>query len=294
MSRASVGGQALIEGVMMKGDRATTMVLRRQDGGLDEIILDEPDPAKGIWKYPVLRGIFALYSSMKVGVRALDISAQAFGEEESKFDIWLKKVFGDKAEAVSFGLTLLSSLALAFLLFSMLPTLIASFLRDRLTNRVLLSLAEGLIKMLLLVAYIFIISKQKDIHRVFQYHGAEHKAVFTYEAGMDLTVDNARSFSRFHPRCGTSYIVFVFIISVLFFSFVGWTSVGTRIILKLLFLPVLAGISYEALKFTARETNLVVFLRKPGLWLQRLTTAEPDDGQLEVALRALELAINEG
>lgn len=294
MSRASVGGQALIEGVMMKGDRATTMVLRRQDGGLDEIILDEPDPAKGIWKYPVLRGIFALYSSMKVGVKALDISAQAFGEEESKFDIWLKKVFGDKAEAVSFGLTLLSSLALAFLLFSMLPTLIASFLRDRLTNRVLLSLAEGLIKMLLLVAYIFIISKQKDIHRVFQYHGAEHKAVFTYEAGMDLTVDNARSFSRFHPRCGTSYIVFVFIISVLFFSFVGWTSVGTRIILKLLFLPVLAGISYEALKFTARETNLVVFLRKPGLWLQRLTTAEPDDGQLEVALRALELAINEG
>ncbi|NLY73650.1 MAG: DUF1385 domain-containing protein [Tissierellia bacterium] len=294
MSRASVGGQALIEGVMMKGDRATTMVLRRQDGGLDEIILDEPDPAKGIWKYPVLRGIFALYSSMKVGVKALDISAQAFGEEESKFDIWLKKVFGDKAEAVSFGLTLLSSLALAFLLFSMLPTLIASFLRDRLTNRVLLSLAEGLIKMLLLVAYIYIISKQKDIHRVFQYHGAEHKAVFTYEAGMDLTVDNARSFSRFHPRCGTSYIVFVFIISVLFFSFVGWTSVGTRIILKLLFLPVLAGISYEALKFTARETNLVVFLRKPGLWLQRLTTAEPDDGQLEVALRALELAINEG
>lgn len=294
MSRASVGGQALIEGVMMKGDRATTMVLRRQDGGLDEIILDEPDPAKGIWKYPVLRGIFALYSSMKVGVKALDISAQAFGEEESKFDIWLKKVFGDKAEAVSFGLTLLSSLALAFLLFSMLPTLIASFLRDRLTNRVLLSLAEGLIKMLLLVAYIYIISKQKDIHRVFQYHGAEHKAVFTYETGMDLTVDNARSFSRFHPRCGTSYIVFVFIISVLFFSFVGWTSVGTRIILKLLFLPVLAGISYEALKFTARETNLVVFLRKPGLWLQRLTTAEPDDGQLEVALRALELAINEG
>ncbi len=293
MNRASVGGQALIEGVMMKGDRATSMVLRKEDGGLEEIILEEASPGQGIWKLPILRGIFSLYSAMKIGVKALDISAQALGEEESSFDRWMKKTFGKKAETLSFFLTLLTSLALAFILFAALPTFLIGFLKTRLASPVLLSLLEGLMKMALLAVYIFLIGRQRDIHRVFQYHGAEHKAVFTYEAGLDLTVENARGFTRFHPRCGTSYIVFVFVISVVFFSFVGWTSVTSRIILKLLFLPLLAGISFEALKFTAKESRLVVFLRKPGLWLQRLTTAEPDDDQLEVALRALELAVNE-
>lgn len=294
MKRASVGGQALIEGVMMKGDRSTSLVLRRPDGSLEEMDLEEPAPAKGIWSYPVFRGVFSLYSAMKVGVKALDISAQAFGEEEvGKFEIWLKEKFGKKAETISFVLTLLMAIGLAFLLFAMLPTYVTGFLRGKIASPFLLSLVEGLIKMALLVAYIFIIGKQSDIHRVFQYHGAEHKAVFTYEAGLPLTVDNAKKFSRFHPRCGTSYIVFVFVISVLFFSFVSWTSLGTRILLKLLFLPILAGISFEALRFTARETRMVVFLRQPGLWLQRLTTAEPDDDQLEVALRALELAVHE-
>lgn len=293
MARASVGGQALIEGVMMKGDRATSMVLRKEDGQLEELILEEPSPARGLWKLPILRGIYALYSAMKVGVKALDISAQALGEEESGFDRWIKKTFGKRAEGIIFLLTLATSLALAFFLFAALPTFLIGLLKNNLKSQVLLSLMEGLVKMALLVLYIYLISRQKDIKRVFQYHGAEHKAVFTYEAGLPLSVENARSFSRLHPRCGTSYIVFVFIISVVFFSFVGWTSVTTRIILKLLFLPILAGISFEALRFTARESRLVVYLRKPGLWLQRLTTAEPDDSQLEVALRALELAVNE-
>ncbi|HZK10139.1 MAG TPA: DUF1385 domain-containing protein [Clostridia bacterium] len=294
MSRcSSVGGQALIEGVMMKGDKATTMVLRKEDGLLEEIILEDPAPAQGIWRYPVIRGIYSLFAAMKIGIKALDRSAQVFGEEESSFDLWLKDKFGDKAEGIVLGLTILASLLLAFSLFAILPTFFISFFKGRVTNPVLLSLMEGMVKMILLIIYIATIGRQKDIHRVFQYHGAEHKAVFTYESGQPLTVENARKFSRFHPRCGTSYIVFVFLISVLFFSFISWTSVAMRILLKLLFLPLLAGISFEALKFTARESSLVVFLRKPGLWLQRLTTAEPEDDQLEVALKALELSVHE-
>ena len=294
MSRcASVGGQALIEGVMMKGDKATTLVLRKEDGLLEEIILEEAAPAKGIWRYPIIRGIYSLYSALKTGVKALDISAQAFGEDDSSFDIWMKKKFGDKAESIIFLITILTSLLLAFSLFAALPTFLISFLRGTVKSPILLSLLEGSVKILLLIIYIWTISRQKDIHRVFQYHGAEHKAVYTYEAGLPLTVENARKFSRFHPRCGTSFIVFVFLISVLLFSFISWTSVGMRIALKLLLLPLLAGISFEALKFTARESSIVEFLRKPGLWLQRLTTAEPDDDQLEVALKALELAVYE-
>lgn len=294
MSRcSSVGGQALIEGVMMKGDKATSLVLRKEDGGLEEIILEEGLPARGYWRYPLLRGIYSLYHAMQTGVRALDLSARALGEEESSFDQWMKKRFGEKAESLIFIMTLISSLLISFVLFAVLPTFLIGFFRESVQTPVVLSLMEGLVKMGLLVVYIAVIRRQKDIYRVFQYHGAEHKAVFTYEAGLPLTVENARNFSRFHPRCGTSYIVFVFLISVLFFSFVSWTSVGMRILLKLLFLPLLAGISFEALKFTAKESRWVPLLRKPGLWLQRLTTAEPDDAQLEVALKALELSVYE-
>ena len=296
MSRCqSVGGQALIEGVMMKGDRATVLVLRNQDGSLQEVIMEEDEKAYGLWKLPLLRGIFALYSSMKIGTKAISISAEAFGEEEkeSKFEIWLREKLGKTGEKLIFFLALLVSFGLAIGLFTVLPTLIITPLKPLLKSPVLLSLLEGLVKLMMLVVYILLIRRQKDIKRVFQYHGAEHKAVFTYEANLPLTVDNARNFSRLHPRCGTSYIVFVFLISVVFFSFVSWTSPLVRIGLKILFLPLVAGISYEVLKFTAKESALVRILRKPGLLLQRLTTAEPDEQQLEVALKALELSVYE-
>ena len=295
MSRCKgVGGQAIIEGVMMKGDRATVLVLRKSDGSLEDVELKEDVQPKGMWKLPLLRGIFALYSSMKIGTKAISISAEAFGEEEeSKFELWLKEKFGETGEKVVFFLTLLVSLGLALGLFTILPTLVVSPLRPLVNSRVLLSLLEGVVKLFLLVGYILLIRRQRDIKRVFQYHGAEHKAVFTYEAELPLTVENARSFSTLHPRCGTSYIVFVFLISVLFFSFVSWTTPLVRIGLKTLFLPLVAGISYEVLKFTAKDRKWVNILRKPGLLLQRLTTAEPDDKQLEVALRALELAVHE-
>lgn len=145
--------------------------------------------------------------------------------------------------------------------------------------------------MTMFVIYVYSISRLKDIRRVFQYHGAEHKSVFTYESGDELTVENAKHYSRLHPRCGTSYIFFVLALSILFFSFVSWTSIGWRVVLKLLFLPLVAGVGFELLKYTARENAVVRLLRQPGLWLQRITTAEPDDDQLEVALTALRLVI---
>ena len=288
----SVGGQALIEGVMMRADNRVAITLRKPDGSLSSRTEQVPPAASDIWKLPILRGIYALYQSMKIGINALNTSAESFGVEEAgRFEVWLEKRFGDKAEKISLILTMLVSLVLAIALFMALPTLLTGLLKGWIKNPVLLSLSEGLIKMSLFVSYIFSISRLKDIRRVFQYHGAEHKSVFTYEAGQELTVENARRFSRLHPRCGTSYIFFVLALSILVFSFVSWTSLVWRVVLKILFLPVVAGLGYELLKFTAKENSLVRLLRQPGLWLQRITTAEPDDAQLEVALTALKLAV---
>lgn len=289
---ANVGGQALIEGVMMRADNRIAIALRQPDGSLSSSLEIVEPTNKPLWKLPILRGMFALYQSMKIGIGALNKSAESFGvEEESKFDNWLKQRFGEKSEKISMVLTMLISFALAIGFFMVLPTFITGFFKPVITSPILLSLVEGLIKMTLFVLYIFLISRLKDIKRVFQYHGAEHKSVFTYESGQELTVENARRFSRLHPRCGTSYIFFVLALSILVFSFVSWTSIPVRVALKVLFLPLVAGLGYELLKFTAKENAVVRILRQPGLWLQRITTAEPDDAQLEVALQALRLAV---
>lgn len=288
----SVGGQALIEGVMMRADNRIAITLRQPDGRLSSTLEMVESVQKKFWKLPILRGIYALYQSTKIGIGALNKSAETFGvEEPSKFEIWLEKTFGKKADSISMVLTMIVSFGLAIAFFMVLPTFITGFLKPYITHPVLLSLVEGLIKMTLFVIYVFSISRLKDIKRVFQYHGAEHKSVFTYESGQELTVENARRFSRLHPRCGTSYIFFILALSILVFSFVSWTSVIVRVLLKILFLPIVAGLGYELLKFTAKDNAVVRLLRQPGLWLQRITTAEPDDAQLEVALTALKLAV---
>lgn len=289
---SNVGGQALIEGVMMRADNRIAIALRQPSGDVTSSV-QIVQPATGrLWKLPILRGMSALYQSMKIGIGALNKSAESFGvEEESPFENWLKDKFGDRAEKISMALTMLMSLAMAIGFFMILPTVLTGFFKPYISHPVLLSLTEGLIKMGLFVIYIFAISRLKDIKRVFQYHGAEHKSVFTYEAGEELTVENARRFSRLHPRCGTSYVFFVLALSILVFSFVSWASVPLRVVLKVVFLPLVAGLGYELLKFTAKENPLVRVLRQPGLWLQRITTAEPDDAQLEVALAALRLAV---
>lgn len=291
---SNVGGQALIEGVMMRADERIAIAIRQPDGSIktsEEIV----QPTKStFWKMPVLRGIFALYKSMSIGVRALNKSAEVYGQDdETRFEKWLKKRFPQKAESITLTLTLLTSLALAILFFMALPTVLTGFFKNLVTHPVALSLIEGLIKMSLFVLYIFLISRLKDIKRVFQYHGAEHKSVFNYESGLPLTLENARSFSRLHPRCGTSYLFFVLALSILVFSFVSWTNLWVRVLLKVLFLPVVAGLGYELLRFTAKENVIVNVLRQPGLWLQRITTAEPDDSQIEIALAALKLAVQD-
>ncbi len=288
----SVGGQALIEGVMMRAGNRVAITLRQPDGTLSSQ-LQQIEPAKSsLWKLPILRGIYALGQSMKIGIGALNASAEVFGvDEKTNFEIWLEKRFGNKAEKISMFLTIFVSFALAIGLFMVAPTLITGLFKGLVQNPILLSLIEGLIKMTMFVIYVYSISRLKDIRRVFQYHGAEHKSVFTYESGDELTVENAKRYSRLHPRCGTSYIFFVLALSILFFSFVSWTSIGWRVVLKLLFLPLVAGVGFELLKYTAKENTVVRLLRQPGLWLQRITTAEPDDDQLEVALTALRLVI---
>lgn len=288
----SVGGQALIEGVMMRAGNRVAITLRQPDGTLSSQLQQIEPAGSSLWKLPILRGIYALGQSMKIGIGALNASAEVFGvDEKTNFEIWLEKRFGNKAEKISMFLTIFVSFALAIGLFMVAPTLITGLFKGLVQNPILLSLIEGLIKMTMFVIYVYSISRLKDIRRVFQYHGAEHKSVFTYESGDELTVENAKHYSRLHPRCGTSYIFFVLALSILFFSFVSWTSIGWRVVLKLLFLPLVAGVGFELLKYTARENAVVRLLRQPGLWLQRITTAEPDDDQLEVALTALRLVI---
>lgn len=289
MSKISVGGQALLEGVLMRGPQGMALCVRKEDGELfceEQVLSSAPE---GVWKLPILRGIYSLGQAMKVGIRALNRSSEFFGAGEvSKFDLWLEKRFGtETGQKISMALTLAVSLVLAVVFFMALPTLLVGFLRRWIDSAILLSLLEGLVKMGLFFAYVLSIRRIPEIYRVFQYHGAEHKAVYTYEAGQELSVENARRFTTLHPRCGTSYVFFVLALSILMFSFVSWTSPLLRTGLKILFLPVVAGLGFELLRFSAKERAWVKILRAPGLYLQRITTAEPDDGQLEVALEAI-------
>ncbi len=293
MAKISVGGQALIEGVLMRGPSGIALCVRKEDGELfceEQVINSAPE---GIWKLPVLRGVFALGQSLKIGIRALNRSGEFFGAgEESKFDLWLAKRFGEKmGSKISMALMLVTSLGLAVVFFMALPTILVSFLQAWIRVPIVLSLLEGLVKMGLFFAYILSIRRIPEIHRVFQYHGAEHKAVYNYESGKPLSVENAKGYSTLHPRCGTSYVFFVLTLSILFFSFVSWTSPLLRTALKIVFLPVVAGLGFELLRFTASEKPWVRFLRAPGLMLQKITTAEPDDKQLEVAIEALKRVV---
>lgn len=293
MATKNVGGQALIEGVLMRGEDKIAIVVRRKDGTLlkkDEKI----EPAKSrIFKLPLLRGIYALYQSMKIGINALNLSAQEFNQgEKDKFDLWLEKVFGDKSDKISIGISMIISLFMTILFFVFLPTLFASFLKKMTTNAFLLSFFEGMFKMGLFLIYLILIRRMKEIRRVFEYHGAEHKAVFNYESGLELSVENARKFSTLHPRCGTSFVFFVLAISILVSSFVSWADPVLRVVIKILLLPVVAALGYETLRFSSSSTNpLVKLLVKPGLMIQKITTKEPDDKQLEVAVEALKMVI---
>lgn len=300
----SIGGQAIIEGVMMRGPKKIAMAVRKPDG---EIIIEEKE-SKGIGKWskiPIIRGVIAFFSSMIIGIQALMFSAQFFDESEeneNKNDIANGKIESDKtsknkesngtiSNGVLYG-TLFVSLLFSIALFMLLPNFLADLLvPDEMVTTY--NVVENMIKITIFLGYLIAVSQMKDIKRVFEYHGAEHKSIFCYENGEELTVENVKKYQRFHPRCGTSFLLFVIIISIIFFSFLPrFGNVFANMAIRLALMPVVAGLSYEIIKFAGRSQNKCVkLLNKPGMWLQRLTTREPDDEQIEVAIASLKAVI---
>jgi len=278
---ASVGGQALIEGVMMQnGDRVAVAVRRTND---NEIVVRDLPTSKRLRKLgeiPFVRGLFRLYDMLSLGIRALNMSARiAYPDQEEE----LTSGWGMLMVAVAVIIAVGAFVVLPLYIVNSVPSL-------RTGNPILFNLVEGAIRIIFFLAYIIVISRMKDIHRVFQYHGAEHKTVYTYEAGEELTVANARKYTTLHPRCGTAFLMIVLVISILIFSLAGNPVLWLKILSRLLLLPVVAGISYEALRFSGKQYDNHLWVRllvKPGLWLQLLTTAEPTDDMIEVAIASI-------
>ena len=277
--KANIGGQAVIEGVMMRGPGYIATAVREPSGSINvkKEKLSSITERYPILKKPMLRGVVALAESLIHGLKALSFSAQAAGDE------------GEELSDKEIAMTMVFSLGLAILLFVIIPTYAAKYIHSAITDARLLNLAEGVLRMGIFFAYIYAISRMKDIQRVFEYHGAEHKTIHAYEAGLPLTVDNIRGFSTLHPRCGTAFLLIVMVVSIIMFAFLGWPDLWLRIVSRIILMPVVAGISYEIIRFAGRSDNSVVkTMMLPGLWLQKLTTREPSDDQSEVAIRALE------
>ncbi|WP_242972999.1 DUF1385 domain-containing protein [Anaeromicrobium sediminis] len=293
----SIGGQAIIEGVMMRGPEDIAIAVRKPDSEI-EVKKEKVSPLfkSKIAKTPLIRGVFALIDSMVVGVRALTYSAEFYEEEEdykkSKFELWIENKFGDKTGDILIYMSVFFALVMGVGLFIITPTLLTQFVKKFTTSNLALNLAEGFVRIFMFVAYIVLISRMKDIQRVFQYHGAEHKTIHCYESGQPLTVENVKKFTTLHPRCGTSFLMIVMIISLILFSTIGWPSVMMRVLSRFVLIPVVGGISYEIIKWAGkRRSKFICMISYPGLLMQKLTTKEPDDKQIEVAIKALESVI---
>ena len=290
--QTSIGGQALIEGIMMRGPSKLCTAVRTPSGEIDcEVI----ELKKHKWsKIPLVRGVFAFVDSLITGykclMRSADISMteEEKEEEKGKIDIWIDKHLNETGMNVLMAISALLGGGISIVLFMILPTFITGLLSRVVELGVFKAAVEGVIKIVLFVTYLYLVSKVSTIHRVFQYHGAEHKTISTYEAKEELTVENVRKNSRLHPRCGTSFLIIVLVISIIIFSFVPWESTMGRVALKLIFLPVVMGLSYEVIRFAGRHNNpLTRVISAPGKWLQKITTAEPTDDMIEVAIAAV-------
>ena len=290
---SGIGGQAVLEGIMMKNQDVYSVGVRKPDGEIEvHLSTYEGIGNKRLKRLPVVRGVISFVDSLVLGMKCLTFSASFYDEEEtqpSKADQLIDKLFGEKAEKVVMDLTVAFSIVMAVAIFMVLPYFVAALLRRVIVSDTLLALIEGGIRLLLFIGYILLISRMKDIQRVFQYHGAEHKCINCVEHGLELNVENVRGSSKEHKRCGTSFMLIVMIVSIIFFIFIRVDSRILQLVLRLLLIPVIAGVSYEFIRLAGRSENkLVLALSRPGMWMQGLTTREPDDDMIEVAIAAVE------
>lgn len=290
---SGIGGQAVLEGIMMKNQDVYSVGVRKPDGEIEvHLSTYEGIGNKRLKRLPIVRGVISFVDSLVLGMKCLTFSASFYDEEEtqpSKADQLIDKLFGEKAEKVVMDLTVAFSIAMAVAIFMVLPYFAAALLRRVIVSDTLLALIEGGIRLLLFIGYILLISRMKDIQRVFQYHGAEHKCINCVEHGLELNVENVRGSSKEHKRCGTSFMLIVMIVSIIFFIFIRVESPILRVVFRIALVPVIAGVSYEFIRLAGRSENkLVLALSRPGMWMQGLTTREPDDDMIEVAIAAVE------
>lgn len=311
--KTSIGGQALIEGIMMRGPELDAIAIRKEDGIEVETTPRKIRSTKSVLSYPPLRGIVNFFDTLKVGYRAImrsaDLSGLSEEEEPSKFDQWLERKLGsERGQKIVIGIATVLAVLFSVGLFFLLPMIVSSFFDTWITNPLLLNLVEGVVRIVIFVLYMFLTSRLKEMKRVFGYHGAEHKTIRCYEAGLELTVENVRPQTRKHPRCGTSFLLVVMIVSILVFSVVSslllaifpglalirgsfWYRV-IMILCKLLILPLVVSISYEFNRWAGRHDNWFTrILTAPGMWFQNFTTFEPDDSMIEVAIASLKAVL---
>lgn len=300
--KTSIGGQALIEGVMMRGPKKTVAAIWNAKGELETKDFSAEIKPRAKWmRLPLIRGVVSFIDSMKLGYTTLMYSAEASAgedlEPESKFDLWLEKTFGDKLMKVLGTVASLIGVALAIVLFLWLPAFLFNLIPGSQDSTGLgwwRSVFEGVFRLLILVAYMSLVSKMPDMRRVFQYHGAEHKTIFCYESLEELTVENVKKHTRFHPRCGTSFLVLMLLVGIIIGFFIRTPNALLRTVIRLLLLPVTMGIGYELIKLCGKHNNVFTrIIAAPGLWMQRITTKEPDDKMIEAAICALEAVIPE-
>lgn len=295
MKYSGIGGQAVIEGIMMKNKQNYATAVRKPNG---EIALEKDQYISyaekvKLFSLPFVRGVFMFIDSMILGMKTLTFSASFFEDDEEtepgKIEAWLDRTFGEKLEKVIISAVMVFSVIASIGIFMVLPLVLANFFRRWITSPTVMAIFEGFIRIAIFITYIKIISRMDDIKRTFMYHGAEHKCINCLEHGLDLNVENVRSSSKQHKRCGTSFLIIVMIISILFFMVIRVDTIWLRILSRIILVPVIAGVSYEFLRVAGRsDSKLVDILSKPGMLMQNMTTKEPDDSMIEVAIAAVE------
>ena len=313
--KTMIGGQALIEGIMMRGPEKDAIVVRTGEGLKLEVTPRKVNPPKSFKSWPFFRGVFNFFDAQVVGVKALlrsaDLAPEELSEEPSKLDQWLEKKLGnEKFQQAVLGIAVAMGLGMSVALFFLLPMVIVGLFDRWITTNLAINLVEGLVRMVIFMAYMFLVSRMGEMKRVFSYHGAEHKTIRCYEAGLPLTVENVRMQTRLHPRCGTSFLLIVMVISILVFSVASSVLLALipgleamrgsflfrliMIVFKLLLLPLVVGITYEINRWAGRHDNrFTAMLTAPGMWMQNFTTTEPDDSMIEVGIAAVQAVLPE-